>query len=169
MSSSNINHLQSEANNLNYIAMMFIRCYCCLAMAFGLVGHLLNIYVFTRPSLRSNPCTRYFLAATAIGMITTLYTLPIRLIQSGFIDTDPGSYSMVFCKMTWLVQYSIRHVESSEIRVSCLHNLIARKHRPIVVFRLLLYPSGHCPLPSHIEQLSECDTILYNTGNDILY
>ena len=160
MSSSNTTHLQSEANNLNYIAMMFVRCYCYLAMPFGVVGHLLNIYVFTCPSLRSNPCTRYFLAATAIGMITTLYTLPMRLIQSGFIDTDPGSYSTVFCKITWLVQYSIRHVESSEIGVSFLHNLAARTHPPIVFFRLLLYPSGHFPLPSHAEQLNECDTIL---------
>jgi ABC-type Mn2+/Zn2+ transport system permease subunit len=128
MSSSNITQLQSEANNLNYIAMMFVRCYCYLAMPFGVVGHLLNIYVFARPSLRSNPCTRYFLAATAIGMITTLYTLPMRMVQSGYIDTDPGAYSTVFCKMTWLVQYSIRHVESSEIRVSFLIKLITQKH-----------------------------------------
>ena len=114
MSSSNITGLQLEANNLNYIAMMFVRCYCYVIIPLGVVGHLLNIHVFTRPSLRSNPCASYFLAATAIGMITTLYTLPMRLVQSGFVETDPGAQSVLFCKITWLVQYSIRYVESSE-------------------------------------------------------
>ena len=117
MSSSNSTYLQFEANRVNYIAMMFIRCYCYLSMPIGGVGHLLSLYVLARPSLRSNPCTRYFLAATAIGIITTLYTLPMRLVQSGFVGTDPGANSVVFCKLTWFIQYSIRYVKPGEILI----------------------------------------------------
>src|ERR1700728_4250221 len=98
MSSSNISSLQLGANNLNYIAMMFVRCYCYLIIPLGVAGHLMSIYVFTRPALRTNPCSRYFLAASIVGLIVTCYNLPMRMIQSGFIDTDPGAYSVMFCK-----------------------------------------------------------------------
>jgi hypothetical protein len=63
----------------------------------GTVGHLMSIYVFTRPALRINPCSRYFLAATIIGLLNTFYTLPLRMIQSAFVNTDPGAYSDIFC------------------------------------------------------------------------
>jgi hypothetical protein len=110
MSSPTIPSLQLEANNLNYIAMMFIRYYCYVVIPLGTVGHLLSIYVFTRPSLQSNSCSMYFLAATIFGLLHTCYVLPMRMIQSGFIDTDPGAYSVVFCKITWLLLNSIRYV-----------------------------------------------------------
>ncbi|UJR14348.1 hypothetical protein I4U23_001344 [Adineta vaga] len=106
-SSANVN-LILEANNLNYMAMMFIRCYCFIVIPIGTIGHLLNIYAFTRPSLRSNSCSRYFLAASIIGIMHTLYALPMRMIQSAFVDIDPGAYSVVFCKITWLCLNSLR-------------------------------------------------------------
>ncbi|CAF1306172.1 unnamed protein product [Adineta steineri] len=108
MSSSAVSSLLLEANNLNYIAMMFIRCYCYIVIPPGTVGHLLSIYVFTRRSLLSNPCSRYFLAASIIGLLHTCYVLPMRMIQSAFVDTDPGAHSVVFCKITWLLLNSLR-------------------------------------------------------------
>ncbi len=108
MSSPTVSSLELEANNLNYIAMMYTQCYCYVVMPLGIVGHLMSIYVFTRPKLRINPCSKYFLAATIIGLLDTVYTLPMRMIQSGFVNTDPGAYSVNFCKITWLFSYSIR-------------------------------------------------------------
>ncbi|CAF1299477.1 unnamed protein product [Adineta steineri] len=108
MSSSAVSSLLLEANNLNYIAMMFIRCYCYIVIPPGTLGHLLSIYVFTRRSLLSNPCSRYFLAASIIGLLHTCYVLPMRMIQSAFVDTDPGAHSVVFCKITWLLLNSLR-------------------------------------------------------------
>jgi hypothetical protein len=108
MSSLNISNLQLEANNLNYIAMMFIRCYCNVVIPFGIIGHSMSIYIFTRPTLRTNSCSRYFFAATIVGLLETCYSLPMRLIQSGYVGTDPGAYSVIFCKMTWFALYSIR-------------------------------------------------------------
>jgi len=108
MSSSNISSLQLEANNLNYVSMMFIRCYSYIVIPLGVVGHLMSIYVFTRPTLRINPCTRYFLAATIVGLMVTCYNLPMRMIQSGFVNTDPGAYSTIFYKITWFLLNSLR-------------------------------------------------------------
>ena len=97
--------------------MMFIRSYCFMVIPFGTVGHLLSIYVFTHRSLRLNPCGIYFLAATITGLVNTCYSLPMRMIQSAFIDTDPGAYSVVFCKITWLLLNSMRYVKSNVIRL----------------------------------------------------
>ena len=104
------------ANNLNYIAMMFIRCYSFVIIPIGIVGHLMSIYVFTRRTLRMNPCSRYFLAVTIIGLVNTCYNIPTRMIQSGFVDTDPGAYSLVFCKIAWFLLYSIRYVQFFAIK-----------------------------------------------------
>jgi hypothetical protein len=110
MSSSTVSSSLAAANNLDYIAMIFNRCFGYVVIPLGIVGHLLSIYVFTRPSLVSNPCSRYFLAAAIIGLIETCYVLPIRMIQTGFVDADPGEYSIVFCKIGWLFLYAIRYV-----------------------------------------------------------
>ncbi|CAF3852293.1 unnamed protein product [Adineta steineri] len=108
MSSLSIANLQLAADNLNFIAMIFIRCYCYIVIPLGTAGHLMSIYVFTRPTLRSNPCSMYFLAATIVGLVNTCYTLPMRMIQSAFADTDPGAHSSLFCKIIWFTLYSIR-------------------------------------------------------------
>ena len=111
MSSSTVSNTLSAANNLNYIAIMFNRCFCYVVTPLGIVGHLLSIYVFTRPSLVSNSCSRYFLAAAIVGIMNTCYTVPIRMIQTGFVDADPAAYSIVFCKMGWLFLYALRYVQ----------------------------------------------------------
>jgi len=49
-----------------------------------------------------------FLAASIVGMIHTCYTLPIRLVQSSYVEKDPGAYSIVFCKFAWFTNFSLR-------------------------------------------------------------
>ncbi|CAF4844960.1 unnamed protein product [Rotaria sp. Silwood1] len=119
MSSSTIPNIVLEANNLNYIAMMFIRCFCFVVIPLGTVGHLMSIYVFTRPTLRSNSCSMYFLAASIVGLMHTCYILPMRMIQSAFIDTDPGAHSVIFCKITWLALNSLRGLGFWLIVLAC--------------------------------------------------
>jgi len=108
MSSLNISNVQLSANTLNNYGMMFIRWYCCLVIPVGIVGHLMSIYVFIRPKFKRNPCSVYFLSVSIFGLLETCYILPMRMIQSGFIDRDPGAYSLMFCKMTWFALFSIR-------------------------------------------------------------
>jgi hypothetical protein len=115
MSSPTVPSIVLAANNLNYIAMMFIRCFCYIFIPLGTIGHLMSIYVFTRPALRINPCSRYFLAATIVGLLNTCYTLPMRMIQSAFINTDPGAYSDIFCKLVWFSLNSLRYIYISVV------------------------------------------------------
>ena len=106
--SSTVSSVALAANNLNYIAMMFVRCYGFVIIPLGTVGHLLSIYVFTRSTLRSNPCARYFLAASIFGLLNACFNLPMRIVQAGYVDTDPGAHSSIFCKLVWFILYSLR-------------------------------------------------------------
>ena len=109
MSSTNPTDIVIAAKELNSIAMMFIRCFCSIFIPLGTVGHLMSIYVLTRPTLRNNPYSRYFLAVTIVGLLHTIYVLPMRMIQSAFINADPGAYSHVFCKLVWFSLNSLRY------------------------------------------------------------
>jgi len=100
--------LAQAASYLEYASMMFMRCFGYTIIPLGTVGHLLNFYVFTRPTLRPNPCARYFLAASIFSMLNTCVALPIRLVQSGYVNTDPGAYSLLFCKLSWFIIFSLR-------------------------------------------------------------
>jgi hypothetical protein len=107
--------LQQEANNLNWIAMMFIRYFCYLMIPLSVLGHSMSMYVFTRPSIRSNPCCMYFLAATIFGLLNACIILPMRLVQSNYAYMDPTVYSSINCKAIWFLLYPIRYVRLSGI------------------------------------------------------
>ena len=114
MSSSNITNLQLDAAYLNYVAMMFVRCYSYVAIPLSGVGHALSIYVLTCSSLRSNSCAMYFLAATTFGVLNTCFSLPMRLVQAGFVNIDPGAHSVVGCKIIWYFLNLIRYVHFTD-------------------------------------------------------
>jgi hypothetical protein len=107
--------LQVEANELNLIAMMFIKYFCFLIIPPSVLGHLMSIYIFTRPSLRSNPCGMYFLSATIFGLLNACIILPIRLVQTNYTYMDPTVNSIVACKVVWFLIYSIRYVQFNEV------------------------------------------------------
>lgn len=93
MTSSNT----SVASTLASIQRMnanFIRSFSSFLFAAGVIGHTLNICVFTRRTLRSNPCARYFLAMAIAGFFVVFGILPLRLLQivfkiDVFISSNP--------------------------------------------------------------------------------
>ncbi|CAF2969921.1 unnamed protein product [Rotaria sp. Silwood2] len=97
-----VNISDSEVNAINATSIAFISIWCYLMIIFGLIGHILSIGVFTRPSLRSNPCSCYFLAATisAIGLVAI--NVLLRLLQTVYkINIYMGSVTI--CKfLSWL-------------------------------------------------------------------
>ncbi|CAF3913316.1 unnamed protein product [Adineta steineri] len=89
------NATMAEINALNYANEVFFLFWTFASIALGTVGHLLSIYVFTRPILRSNPCACYFLAATVTG---------------------PSIIMLIFGSLT------IRHIQQSVRRVTASNN-----------------------------------------------
>ncbi|CAF0723232.1 unnamed protein product [Adineta steineri] len=93
------NATMAEINALNYANEVFFLFWTFASIALGTVGHLLSIYVFTRPILRSNPCACYFLAATV-----TVFNL------------GPSIIMLIFGSLT------IRHIQQSVRRVTASNN-----------------------------------------------
>jgi hypothetical protein len=53
-------------------------------LIFGLVGHLLNMILFTRPNLISNSCCNYCLASSCMALIQLIFGQFFRLLRSGY-------------------------------------------------------------------------------------
>ncbi len=107
MSSSNltIDYLNAM-NAVSTITNTFARCWLIIMMIIGLIGHTLNMCVFTRPTLRSNPCIRYLIVSAIAGYLIVCVTLPTRLLQYGF-NTNVFIYTVGWCKilsfiLSWL-------------------------------------------------------------------
>ncbi|CAF3093481.1 unnamed protein product [Rotaria sp. Silwood2] len=51
---------------------------------FGLIGHILDIIIFTRPKLISNSCCNYFLTSSCVSIIQILFGQLFRLLKGGY-------------------------------------------------------------------------------------
>ncbi len=96
MSSSNTS-FAAAVTDVKQSTIIFVQVGSACFFAFGLVGHTLSIYVFTRPKLRRNPCICYFLASTLSGYAVVLLTLPLRLLQISY-NIDVFIYSLPMCQ-----------------------------------------------------------------------
>jgi len=106
MSSSNVT-VSSEVNTLNRIVTELAIWGSAICFILGVLGFLSNIYVFTRPSLRGNPCSMYFLSSSIAGLIFLIVSLPFRVLQIGF-NIDPTYYLLGFCKTEYYITFPAR-------------------------------------------------------------
>ena len=87
-----------DVNSIRSGSLIFAQFWSYLLICLGTFGHLLNIYVFTRRKLRSNPCVRYFLASTLSGLFVTYINIALRLLQIVY-KIDAFGYSFASCKI----------------------------------------------------------------------
>ena len=91
---SSISVSTADIDNVKSVRVTFTRFWSFLLICLGTIGHSLSIYVFTRSTFRSNPCVRYFLAATICGILVTYGNTPLRLLQTGY-SIDVFGYSLI--------------------------------------------------------------------------
>ena len=89
----------------------------------GSIGLALNVFVFTRPSLRQQPCSIYFLGATFCNLYIVFVMIPVR-ISSGSFDTDPASFSNVICKLQIFMLYVTRSLACWMIVLACIDRYV---------------------------------------------
>jgi hypothetical protein len=107
MSSSNTSN--ADVNAINSATATFTQVWSYFLFFFGTVGHSLNIGVFTRPTLRSNPCARYFLASTISGVFVTYINVLLRFLQLAY-NIDLFAYSLASCKILTYASYWARYL-----------------------------------------------------------
>ncbi|CAF1424313.1 unnamed protein product [Adineta steineri] len=84
---------------------MFTRYWCMTMFIVGFIGHSLNLYVFTRRTLRFNPCVRYLIASSIAGYLIIFIILPLRLLQFGY-NISLFVPSIILCKyLTFLCSW----------------------------------------------------------------
>ncbi|UJR12057.1 hypothetical protein I4U23_016235 [Adineta vaga] len=69
---------------------------CCFFISFGIIGCILNIFLFSRKQFRTTSCCKYFLFAS-IAMLFTLLMYSIPGIYSYFY-VNPNTFNVAFCK-----------------------------------------------------------------------
>ncbi|CAF1495093.1 unnamed protein product [Adineta steineri] len=126
MSSLGTNTTSSNVDAINAIQhskILFIKVWLFTMFACGIVGHTLSIYVFTRRSLYSNPCARYFLASAMVGMAVVVISVPLRLLQGAY-NIDVFVRSVAICGiLTWILN-SIKALPSWIIVLACADRLV---------------------------------------------
>lgn len=110
MESSNTSNIDTAVNFFQWNLQIFVRCWCPIIFFLGIIGHSLSIYVFTRPTLRPNPCARYFLASAIVGYCIILIYIPIRTLQWGY-DIESTIYSIATCKIVTFLLIWMKYVD----------------------------------------------------------
>lgn len=75
-----------------------------ISIAFGTFGNLFNIIIFTRRSLRTNPCSIYFLAGSVANCFVMYVALLTRYLASSW-SIDPSATNMIWCKIRYFLIY----------------------------------------------------------------
>lgn len=98
-------NVTDELNAVTARSVLFSRVWCWTMFSIGLFGHSLNLYVFTRATLRCNPCVRYLTASTIAGLAVVFIILPIRLLQMDY-RVNLFLTSVTLCKLlTFLLSW----------------------------------------------------------------
>ncbi|CAF0982615.1 unnamed protein product [Adineta ricciae] len=78
----------------------------------GIVGNVLNCFVFTQQCLRSKPCVLCFLLASIFNLIAIVSGVPPRALQSWFMISDQTETVPVLCKLRIFVLFTSRTIAS---------------------------------------------------------
>lgn len=93
-----IDLLRNICNNLNYYIPL-------IYLPIGIIGNLLNILTFTRPSLLTNQCTTFLLYSSIANIFHLTFGLVTRIIIDHYHFDIEGS-SLVFCKLKYYIMYN---------------------------------------------------------------
>jgi hypothetical protein len=92
-------------------------------LVLGSIGLVINLLVFTRPSLRQQPFSVYFLTATCTNLFIVFVVLPVRIASSAF-NTDPANLNVGICKLEFFMFYSMRATSCWLIVLACANRYV---------------------------------------------
>ena len=93
---------------LNFISIQFNRYFSIFIFLFGTIGNLLNCFVLSRPSLRSNPCAFLFLMSSIANMISITFGLTTRIMSGWNLDLTL-TYRFI-CKFRAFIMFATRSI-----------------------------------------------------------
>src|SRR5215813_5173850 len=95
---------QSTIAYLNYVTRELNRYIPIVLLILGTIGNISNILVFTRPLLRTNPCSLYFISSSIINFCALYIGLLTPFL--GLYNLDPTQTIDILCKIRFYLRYS---------------------------------------------------------------
>ncbi|CAF1013768.1 unnamed protein product [Adineta steineri] len=114
---------QSQILYLNFVTRELNRYIPLVFLILGTIGNVLNILVFTRPTLRANPCSIYFIS----GSIMNFFSLYIGLITPflALYNLDPTVMFDSLCKIRYYFRYSTITLSTWFILLACVDRYVS--------------------------------------------
>jgi hypothetical protein len=113
---SSINVTISEINEAASVVVLVLSFICFIP---GGIGLIFNVLIFTRPSLRREPCAVYFFWSTCFSLFVVFVILPVRIIAVIF-NIDMAIYNLGICKIEYFALYAARAISSWLIVLACI-------------------------------------------------
>ncbi|CAF0898362.1 unnamed protein product [Adineta steineri] len=113
----------NEINQLNEAASVAVLVLSFISFVPGGIGLMFNFLIFTRPSLRREPCALYFLSSTCFSFFVVFIILPVRIFAVIF-NMDMANYNRGICKIEYFALYATRATASWLIVMACIDRFI---------------------------------------------
>ncbi|CAF4304046.1 unnamed protein product, partial [Adineta steineri] len=99
----------STINQINTAVTTIVLSLSIINFIFGGIGLIFNVLIFTRPSLRGEPCSLYFLFSTYFNLFFIFVIVPVRVVSEGF-NLDLANFNLVICKTELFTFYVARTI-----------------------------------------------------------
>lgn len=140
----------STIDQLNEASTMIVVIGSMINFILGAVRLIGKILVFTRPILRHEPCSFYFLSSTCFNLSVILIIIPTRILSEG-LYIDFAIYKLGICKIQFYSYYVIRTISVWLIVLACIDRYL------------------HSSTILRIRQLSSIKTAKFLIDNTILF
>ncbi|CAF4593347.1 unnamed protein product [Rotaria sp. Silwood1] len=114
---------QSTIEYLNFIKYELNRYIPITFLILGSIGHILNILVFTRPIIRTNSCSIYFVSGSIVNFISLYVGLITPFL--GTYDLDPTQIFDILCKIRFYLRYTTITLSTWFILLACIDRLFS--------------------------------------------
>jgi len=115
--------ISSTIAYLNFVTRELNRYIPLPLLILGTIGNILNILVFTRPSLRTNPCSLYFVSGSFVNFLSLYVGLITPFLA--LYDLDPTQKSNVLCKIRFYLRFTAITLSTWFILFACFDRFLS--------------------------------------------
>jgi hypothetical protein len=122
-----------------------------ILLTFGMIGCILNIVIFLRPSMRTNSCAIYFHASSWANLSCLTWGLFVSMLAS-FTNNNPLTYNSVYCKIRYYILTGSQLSSRACVVLACLDRFLLCSQsvqqrsfcRANVAFKVMLITIASC-------------------------
>lgn len=111
--------ITSVINQLNAATPIVVLSEILISCVPGTIGLILNILVFTRPTLRLEPCSVYFLSSAIFNLFVVFIVMPVRTTATS-ANLDMANYNLGLCKIEFFAFFTVRVMAFWSIVLACV-------------------------------------------------